>query len=119
MRMDSQSFPQGVKVVDDATGTTLHDVVWVDDVSLEYAVVSQPVRYDLGTWEIATDVVKVTRVQIDWVSKVIHLNDLPAPAAAIAVRELHACDQCCQEETCRRIHYCAAYRCGFGEVAKP
>jgi hypothetical protein len=107
------------KVVDDATGQELKDVRWIDPQALEYAVIAQPYRFVFGTFNLAVDVTKVTAVRVDYVNRVIHVNE-PAPVTAgITVRELDACAECCQETTCSRINYCAAGRCNFGEFARP
>jgi hypothetical protein len=120
MRMDRRSGFAGYTVIDDATGTTLHEVAWVDDVALEVATVAQPPRIDFSTLEIALDIVKVTRVAVDYAAEVIHLNDPVRPWTVVAqVSEPKPCEDCCQPETCRRIDFCAQYRCGFGEAKKP
>lgn len=107
-------------VIDAATGQTLADVVWVDDVTLEYGVFSKPYRYDWNTLQPAVDVIKVTRVTVNFASKVINVNEAPVlMASGIEVRELHACDECLQVPTCRRIDYCTRFKCGFGEARKP
>lgn len=110
-------------VIDDATGQKLSDVMWVDDVELVYAVLECPVRFVSGAdgeFEVATEEVKVTAVRVNYAAREIHVNE-PASltSSAIHVRELHACDQCHQQDTCCRINYCAQYRCAFGEVSKP
>jgi hypothetical protein len=119
MRYDSSSVPFPVKVVDDATGQEVKDVLWVDDITLEYAVMSQPPHYIAFTDEIASEVVKVSHVRVDLVNRVIHVNQPPALAASMGDPKLKACAECCQESTCRRIHYCAQWRTGFGEARQP
>jgi hypothetical protein len=70
-----------------------------------------------------SDVVKVSAVIVNHAAREIHVNT-PQPimltvAIGAPARAVRACDECCQEEACRRIDYCAAYRCGFGQDEKP
>lgn len=115
MQMRPDNGFAGFKVVDDAAGAEIKNVVWVDDVALEYCV--------YAPWPAAsTTIVKVTAVRVHHVAKEIHVNAPPVKAFGVdysVEKPASACDACCQEATCRRIHYCAAYRCGFGEVDKP
>jgi hypothetical protein len=55
---------------------------------------------------------------VDYACKVIHVNEPPVPLA-ITVRELRACGECCQSDTCSRINYCAAFKTCFGEASPP
>lgn len=116
MRYDAHNAPMA-KVIDDATGQELRYVMWVDDATLEYSTHTMPVQI-VGD-EVVTVVVKVTRVHVDWAARVIHVNE---PPRVIQAQEGHIerpCDECRQESTCRRISYCAQYRCAFGAVDKP
>lgn len=119
--MTQDALGGAFEVRDAATGRTVSEVIWVDDVTLEYATPSQPIRLDWHTLELAIDIHKVTRVLVDYANRVIHVNEPPLvhARAGIAVRELHACAECCQADTCRRIDYCAAFKCGFGEAKQP
>lgn len=119
MRIDAAAGFVGFKVIDDATGKPLAYVTWVDDATLEYAVISQPPRLKLGTDDIVEDVVKVTRVAMNYPAREIHVNEPMFVWSGVEVRELHKCDACCQEGACRRIDYCVRYKCGFGEAKQP
>lgn len=105
----------GFTMVDDATGKTVDNWSWIDPRALEYC-------YFDGTFiwgGLVTETAKVSRVLVNYVAREIHVNELPMPQVAGQVRELHACNECTQPDTCRRIHYCAAWKCGFGEASKP
>jgi hypothetical protein len=118
------------KVIDDATGCEVKDFLWVDDFSLEYAVPDPSYNRIVFTGtsiiaDVAEKITKVSRVSVNYAAKEIHLNEpklvqiqLASPAASVS-QEPRACEECCQESTCRRINYCAAWKCSFGEVAKP
>jgi hypothetical protein len=104
-------------VVDDSTGKDItEDFLWVDDTALEMRVISHPVRHMFG--EPVSELVAVTAVRVDYACKVIHVNEPPVPLA-ITVRELRACGECCQSDTCSRINYCAAFKTCFGEASPP
>jgi hypothetical protein len=120
MRMGPSTGFVGFTVIDDATGKTLREVVWVDDVALEAATLARPLRVDILTLKAAVDVMKVTRVAVDYAAEVIHLNDPVRPWTLVTqTSEPKPCDECRQPETCRRTDFCAQYRCGFGEAKKP
>jgi hypothetical protein len=106
----------GFALMDDATGKAVEHWSWVDDTLLEYAFF-----HGVAVWGLmVTHTAKVSRVQVNYVTKTIHVNELPMPQiVGVQVRELHACAECCQPNACRRIHYCAQWRCGFGEAKQP
>jgi hypothetical protein len=104
-------------LMDDATGQPVPNWVWVDVALREYAT-----QDTASIWGVYTTTkVSVSRVAVNWAAKTIHVNEPPqiVSTSGIQVRELHACHECCQPDACRRIHYCAAWKCGFGEVSKP
>jgi hypothetical protein len=110
------------KVIDDAKRAEIAGFTWVDDVRLEYEAYVLPARYGCNGG-LATEIVKVTAVIVNHAAREIHVNT-PQPimltvAVGAPVRAVRACAECRQEETCRRIDYCAAYRCGFGQDDKP
>jgi hypothetical protein len=110
------------KVIDDATRAEIAGFTWVDDVRLEYEAYVLPARYGCNGG-LATEIVKVTAVIVNHAAREIHVNTAAAGSAhgsyGAPARAVRACDACCQEETCRRTDYCAAYRCGFGQDDKP
>lgn len=117
--------PPEFKVIDATTGARVEDVLWVDDATLEYAVLRQPPTYHFkfstgeSGWE--HDVLKADRVTVNYAAAVITLNE-PQPRMAttgITVRELNPCGECRQADCCRRIDWCAAFRCGFGQENRP
>jgi hypothetical protein len=110
------------KVIDDATRAEIAGFTWVDDVRLEYEAYVLPARYGCNGG-LATEIVKVSAVSVNHAAREIHVNT-PQPimltvTVGAPVRAVRACTECRQEETCRRIDYCAAYRCGFGRDEKP
>jgi hypothetical protein len=113
----------GFKVIDDATNTPVENVTWVDDVALEYEIFRKQAHYSLVTSIWGMEIVKVSAVSVNHAAREIHVNT-PQPimltvAVGAPVRAVRACAECRQEETCRRIDDCAAYRCGFGQDDKP
>lgn len=123
MLIDAMTGFPGFKVIDDSTGQEIKNVLWIDTSAMEYAVMLFPSGYGFFAQavgaEIDTEVFTVTRIEFDYVNKVVRFNEPPPSTCGITVRELHACDECCQKDTCRRIDYCSRYRCGFGEAKKP
>lgn len=94
----------------DASGKRVPDVTWVDTDCLEYS-----------TWTLGSPPQRhrATSIEVDWAAWQIHLDRPRIAAAAPASPPLKPCDQCRQPHDCERVHYCPAYRCGFGEVKKP
>lgn len=120
MRMDFLTFGfAGFKVFDLGTGTYLDRVMWVDDTALEYATLSDPVVIEDDQFKV--DVHKVSSVRVDYVNRVITVDSGAGvwPFPTTPAKEGKACDECCQPETCKRIDYCARYKCRFGEARKP
>lgn len=118
MMLDAFTGFAGFKFIDDATGQEVKDVLWVDDHTLEYAVMKTRSFFDMAAGlELDTEVFKVTRVRVDYVLSEVHFNEPPQPAAP--ERKLHPCGECRQAECCRRIDWCAQYRTAFGEARLP
>jgi hypothetical protein len=118
MRYDSSNMP-ACKVIDDATGQEIKLVIWVDDVTLEYAAWG-----GYSTYMPMETITKVSSVKVNHAAREIHVNE--PPLATPVNRCLpkfgtasFACGECCQQDTCRRIDYCPAHRCGFGEAKAP
>jgi hypothetical protein len=113
----------GFDVIDDATGQKIRDVLWVDPLALEVVVPSLPLRIDPITGEVVKDCIKISSVRVDFSTREIHVNQPKIVSIQIGARvseqEPRACEECCQPQTCERIHYCAAWKCGFGEANKP
>jgi hypothetical protein len=109
----------GFTVMDDATGKAVEHWSWVDDVALEYAYFDGSYFWGASVVLQMTRTAKVSRVQVNYATREIHVNELPMPQTGIQVRELHACAECCQPDACRRIHFCAAWKCNFGEAKQP
>jgi hypothetical protein len=77
MRLDTASGFRSFSVTDDATGKAILFVLWVDDTALEYAVIAQPLQFNWDTFQPAEDVIKVTRVAMNYANREIHLNEPP------------------------------------------
>lgn len=122
MRMTPQTGYMGYDVVD-ADGSKIERVAWVDDTTQQYACFEEPARW-VG-YELAVIVKSVTGIRVDHADKKIYVNSgIVSKVACLSTvtpmaRTVRACTECRQEPTCRRINYCAQYRCGFGEVDKP
>lgn len=107
----------------DSDGTVVANVVWVDDTKQEMACYEWPYRI-VGD-EMATVIKQVNGVRVDFPSMTIHVNTgvavtIPTWTHVPGIdKQPQACSECMQEPTCRRICYCAAYKCCFGEVSKP
>src|SRR5262245_3602176 len=92
------------KVIDDRSGDEVAHFLWLDTESLELCV----------GWAIYSVTTQVSSVRVNWAAKVIHVNDPPAQAVSTpTAKPASACANCRQEETCRRIDYCAAHKCCF------
>lgn len=120
MRMSAETGYEGYRVIDDSTGKVIPDVMWVDDTPPQYAISG---GYSVWGTQLLADIVNVTRIAVNYPGKEIHVND-PPPASEMPWWEQRfppkiACDECCQQDTCRRIDYCTRFKCGFGEVRKP
>lgn len=119
MRMDKVSGFYGFTTVDLSTGAEIANVVWADDTTLEYATLRLPYWVD-PSGVVSVDVHKVTAVRVDYVNKRIELNTLPAQTPwPFPTSEPKACHECHQPETCKRIDFCAAHKCRFGEDDAP
>jgi hypothetical protein len=124
MRMTPSNGYMGYSVID-VDGTEIKLVAWVDDTTQQYACYEEPIRLVPPSYEAAVIVTQVTGIRVDHADKKIHVNTgIVSKVACLSTvapvaRTVRACDECRQEETCRRISYCARYRCGFGEVDKP
>lgn len=126
MRIDLGSVLDDFTVVDLATGAEVYGVMWVDDTTLEYATLRYPVVFTDG-W--GADIHKATAVRVDYVNKRIEVNTPPAHTAPVTIPPLRPskqeeqgstnrpCEECKQPGTCKRLDYCAAHRCAFGERA--
>jgi hypothetical protein len=115
MRYDATNLPGVWRVIDDATGQEIRQVMWVDDVTLEYGVAT-----GISVWGIAAEqVTTVTRVHVNHAAREIHVNHPPQFFQPAEGRVLHACAECCQHDTCRRIGCCVAHHCAFGEACPP
>jgi hypothetical protein len=125
MRMELHLFGgfYGFTVLDMATGTTVAEVQWVDDSTMEYATTVPAVLRADGFWEVTFGWTthKVTAVRVDYVNKRIEVNTPAAQASPwpFPTSQGKQCDACCQPDTCKRIDFCAAYRCRFGQDSKP
>jgi hypothetical protein len=111
----------GFRVIDDAANAEVKNVTWVDDVNLEYEVLLPPASiYALGPY---SDVIKVSAVSVNHAAREIHVNTPQPVMLSITLgktpREASACDECCEENSCKRIGQCLRFKCAFGEVAKP
>jgi hypothetical protein len=120
MRYDS-SNTEGYTVIDDATGRTIKDVLWVDDGDLQYAVeCSATVNFYTGTYTVDEVITTVKSVTINHAAREIHLNTPPIAPAVVAFRQPPtACRECTNECSCKRIGMCLRFKCGFGEVEAP
>jgi hypothetical protein len=125
MRMTPHNGYMGFTVLD-ADGSEIKNVVWVDDAAQQYACYEDPPR--LAGLEFALIVTSVNGIRVDHAYKKIYVNTgvvskVPSwtavPAVPVVKQKPRACSECRQEETCRRISYCAAFKCGFGEDDAP
>jgi hypothetical protein len=105
--------------MDDATVKAVEHWSWVDDVALEYAYFDGSYFWGASVVLQMTRTAKVSRVAVNYVTREIHVNDLPMPQVAGQVRELHACNECCQESACSRIGWCVSHKCAFGDAQQP
>lgn len=115
MRYDARNGYAFWKVRDRATGAEIRGVLWVDPDARTYRQAEQPLRV-VGN-DIAANTYPAHAIEVEatartfWISLLRRDSKQPKPG--------EPCDRCTQPETCARIHYCAAYRCRFGEVDKP
>ena len=122
MRMTPLNGYLGCDVID-SDGSKIQRVAWVDDTTQQYACFEEPARY-VG-YELAVIVKSVTGVRVDHADKKIYINSgIVSKVACLLtvapeIRTVRPCTECRQEETCRRISYCAAFKCGFGEDDAP
>jgi hypothetical protein len=113
----------GFKVIDDATNTPVENVTWVDDVALEYEIFRKQAHYSLVTSIWGMEIVKVSAVTVNHAAREIHVNQPQPVVLSITLgktpREPSACDECCEEGSCKRIGQCLRFKCEFGSVDKP
>ncbi len=120
MRMDNKSGFAGFIVVDLATGMKIDGVVWVDDTTMEYATAIVP--YVVSDGEFAVDIHKVTAVRVDYVNKRIEVNTATPQTQTpwpFPTSEPKACFECTMPETCKRLDFCMAHKCSFGDANPP
>lgn len=118
MICDSSNGYAGWTAVDSVTGIAIDYVLWVDPDALEFCTMA------FRAWPVTKTIHKAQSISIEPFYKKFVVTK-----AAVIVQPLSAgrqdmteptgkpCAECCQEETCRRLDYCAAHRCGFGERA--
>lgn len=124
MRMDSTNGYGDFTVYDVAMARIIEHVNWIDDTSLQVCVIPQPPRLAATGWTLHTEIIPVSSVSVDYPAQRITVNTCVGVKVIAAPAQHHdkppaACEECRQEDTCRRIHYCAAYRCEFGEALQP
>lgn len=119
MRMDNRNGFGGYIVIDLATASEIKEVLWVDDTALVYATLLIP--WVTLTGEINEEIHKVTAVRVDYVNKRIEVNTPAAQAAPwpFPTSQPKACHECCQPETCKRLDFCMAHKCVFGDANPP
>jgi hypothetical protein len=109
------------KVIDDATRLEIENWLWVDDTDLKYEVLNYPARWPFHGQ--STVIFTVSAVAVNHAAREIHVNTPQPIVLSITLgktpREASACDECCEESTCRRIGQCMRYRCAFGCVDAP
>lgn len=126
MRCDGNNGYAGWKVCDVVTSQPVPYVVWVDPDDNTYCTMDQPTRINWRTGEIAQTVHHVKDFTVDVIACTFWYEKLPVTVAPLSPGRQQdqrpsnrPCDACRQPETCKRIDYCAAYRCRFGEDDKP
>ncbi len=122
MKCDAASGYFGWRVVDLATGHKIEHVIWVDPQMKVYCTADQPFRVIAGevakTIHVAADITEDFTSMTFWVARrAVTVAPLSAGRQAEQEPSGQPCPDCCQPDACRRICYCAAHRCGFGEAA--
>ena len=121
MKCDASNGFAGWVLRDRVTGDSVDYVLWVDPDANEYCAMDVPVRRVGG--EIASTVHKAADITVDLAGLTFWFQPAPVVVAPLSTgqqeqeRTDQPCQECCQPETCKRIDYCAAHRCGFGERA--
>lgn len=125
MKCDYRNGYAGWTVRDIVTNQQEPYVIWVDPDDNTYATVDQPFRIDWKTNSVAQTIHHVKDFIVDvqactfWFEKLavtvapLRSSNGPKPPTD------QPCAVCCQPETCRRIDFCAAYRCRFGCANPP
>lgn len=125
MKCDEGNGYGGWKLYDKATNQQVAWVLWVDPEEKTYATMDTPPRV-LSNGVMASTVHRVKDITVDVLACVFWFEKLAVTVAPLSRGRQgerqpsgKACSECRQEATCRRINYCAQYRCGFGEADKP
>ncbi len=123
MRCDASNGYAGWTVREQVIGCAYEDVLWVDPDVNEFCTIDRPIRL-IGGLEVATTVHRAQEIIVDLSGTTFWIVKAPvfvAPLSSGRQQEQEptgqACADCCQEETCRRVNYCAAHRGPFGERA--
>jgi hypothetical protein len=121
MKCDYRNGYAGWTVRDVVTNQPEPYVIWVDPDDNTYATVDTPTRIDWKTGEVAQTVHRVKDFIIDVPACTFWFEKLAVTVPPLRsgndpkVPTNKPCDACRQPETCKRIDFCAAYRCRFGE----
>lgn len=112
----------GWEAIDKITGLRIKDVLWVDPEDKSYCTIDEPYRVVAG--EVAHTVYRCSEVTADLPAMRFWIVRTPTVVAPLNPGRQQApertdqpCADCCQPDTCKRIDYCAAHRCAFGERA--
>lgn len=125
MKCDGLNGYAGWKVCEKVTNQQEVWALWADPDANTYATMDQPPRV-LATGEMAHTVHKVKDITVDVLSCTFWIERLAVTVAPLSRGRQgpkepsnKPCEACRQPETCKRIDYCAAYRCRFGHVDAP
>jgi hypothetical protein len=124
MKCDGSNGYAGWLLCDRVTNLPVPSVLWVDPDANEYCTVDEPVRINWRNGEVARTVHRVKDIAVDFSATTFWFERAPVLVAPLSAGRQQQdestdrpCADCCQPEACRRICYCAAHRCGFGETA--
>lgn len=112
----------GWLVREESSGDRINHVIWVDPDLKTYC--AHDVPFSVVGAELASTVYAVEDIRTDHAGKTFWIKRAAVTVAPLSPGRQQAqeptnkpCPECCQEETCRRLDWCAAHKCGFGERA--
>jgi hypothetical protein len=122
MKCDQSNGYAGWTVCDRVTNEPVAYVVWVDPDDKTFCTIDVPPRV-IGN-EYAKTTHQCSEITVDFASTTFWVVKAPLQVAQLSPGRQQQqepsnqpCPECCQPDTCKRIDYCAAHRCGFGETA--
>jgi hypothetical protein len=113
----------GWLVRDSITNEKIEFVEWIDPDSKTYCATDFPWRAG-SSGVLLNTVYRCASIIVDLPACTFWVTKAPATVAPLSPGRQQdqqptdkPCPDCCQEETCRRLDWCAAHRCDFGAKA--